>query len=303
MPQGSILGPILFLLYINDLNSVSKILKTIMFADETILFLTSSDITTVEQQRNIELIAVNTWFQVNLLSLNVSKTSFIIFSRRRNLSANISINNINLNRAYDTKFLGVILSANLNWAKHIEVVANKISKNIGIISKVRHLLPRNLTCALYMTLVDPYISYCNLVWSSPTKNGHLDKILKIQKKFCRLITFSHYTATSRPLFQLLSILSVYDTYRYQLMIHVYKITNNLIENYYSLQYYVVNSAIHQYSTRQNTNLHVPKCRTSLRQATIVFQGPKLWNSLPLEIRTNPSLNSFKKSLKLFLLLN
>ena len=109
------------------------------------------------------------------------------------MSANISINNINLNRAYDTKFLGVILSANLNWTKHIEVVANKISKYIGIISKVRHLLPRNLMCALYMTLVDPYISYCNLVWSSPTKTGHLDKILKIQKKFCRLITFSHYT--------------------------------------------------------------------------------------------------------------
>ena len=127
--------------------------------------------------------------------------------------------------------------------------------------------------------------------------------MKIQKKFCHLITFSNYIATSRPLFQLLSILSVYDMYKYQLLIHIYRSTNSLTKNNYSLPYYISNSFIHQYCTRQQYNLHVPKCQTFLRQRTIVFQSPKLWNSLPLELRTSHSLNSFKRSLKSFLLLN
>ena len=136
-----------------------------MFADDTNLFSTGNSIDAVEQQLNTELVLINNWFQANLLSLNVTKTSFIIFGRKKNLTANIYINNVLIQRQHDTKFLGVILSADLKWDKHIDIVTNKVSKNIGIIAKARHLLPQHLTRALYLTLVDPYVSYCNLVWS------------------------------------------------------------------------------------------------------------------------------------------
>ena len=273
-----------------------------MFADDTNLFSTGNSIDAVEQQLNTELVLINTWFQANLLSLNVTKTSFIIFGRKKNLTANIYINNVLIQRQHDTKFLGVILSADLKWDKHIDIVTNKVSKNIGIIAKARHLLPQHLTRTLYLTLVDPYVSYCNLVWSLSHATTKLDRIYKLQKKFCRLITFSNFTAPSRPLFQHLSILSVYDKYKYQLLIHVFKSSHNLIPNHYSCQYYIKNSTIHQCNTRQKNNLHIPKCRTCLRQNTIIYQGPKLWNALPDGIKSSKSLNIFKKQLRHYILL-
>ena len=81
----------------------------------------------------------------------------------------------------DTKFLGVYLSAYLSWNKHIAMVVNKISKNVGIIAKVRHLLPVSHTCTLYKTLVEPYLSYCNLIWAHDSSTVRLDRILKSKK--------------------------------------------------------------------------------------------------------------------------
>ena len=299
VPQGSILGPLLFLLYINDLNCVSSILDNIMFADDTNLFLTGKSLADVEEQMNQELLLITEWFQSNRLSLNITKTSYLIFGNNKNLTANIFINKIPINQQHETKFLGVILSSNLHWNKHIEVVSSKISKNIGIIAKLRHILPQKLICGLYQTLVNPYISYCNLVWALPHETTNLNKILRIQKKYCRIITFSKFNEHSRPLFVKLSFLSVYDTYKYQLLIHVYKEVKNISP--VGSQYYVENSAIHKHYTSQNSNLHLPQCRTSFKRNTISFQGPILWNALPGKIKSCQSLNIFKSKLKLHLL--
>ena len=172
-----------------------------MFADDTNLFMTGKNISEIESQINTELNILVEWFQANLLSLNISKTNYIVFSKKRNITANITIGNTTLARLQNTKFLGIIIASDLCWNKHIDIILNKISKNIGIISKVRHLLPMSHTCLLYRTLVEPYITYCNLVWASQHTRGHLDKILRVQKKYCRLITFSDFRAHSKPIFK------------------------------------------------------------------------------------------------------
>ena len=120
---------------------------------------------------NDELIIISEWFKTNLLSLNLAKTSYMIFGTRKYNDINLRMQNTPLTRPYKTKFLGIILSANLKWQKHIDVVLNKTSKSIGIISKVRHLLLPYLTRMLYMTLVEPYLNYCNLIWASGKKRN------------------------------------------------------------------------------------------------------------------------------------
>ena len=200
----------------------------------------------------------------------------------------------------DTKFLGVILSSDHSWSKHINIFVNKISENIGIIAKVRHLLPTSHTCMLYKTLVEPYINYCNLVWASQHKWGNLEKILKVQKKFCRIITFSAFQAHSKPLFRQLGLSSVYDIFRFQLAMFMYRCINNILPFNKSFNF-VANDASYRHETRNRSNLHIVYCRTTCRWLTVQIQGPKIWNSLPRYLRDIPSFIPFKIQIKKYIL--
>ena len=149
VPQGSILGPLLFLIYVNDLFKSSEILNPTMFADDTNLFFSNKNIPTLFKTVNEELTHVNEWFKVNKLSLNSSKTKYTFFNKPK-ISDDIPlklpmlyINGSEIKREYQLKFLGVILDENMTWKKHIELIENKISKNIGIMYKVKLLLNQN----------------------------------------------------------------------------------------------------------------------------------------------------------------
>ena len=144
----------------------------------------------------------------------------MIFGTRKYNDISLRMQNTPLTRQYQTKILGIILSTNLKWQKHIDVVLNKTSKSIGIISKVRHLLPPYLTRMLYMTLVEPYLNYCNLIWASGKKTELLERVLNLHKKFCRLVTFSHFSAHSAPLFSQLNILNIYNIYKCNLATYI-----------------------------------------------------------------------------------
>ena len=202
------------------------------------------------------------------------------------MNVSILLSGVQINRVVDTKFLGVIISSNLTWNKHIDIVINKISKTLGILCKVRHLLPLVGTRTLYMSLVEPYINYCNLVWAQPDPTVYLDRIFRIQKKYCRIITFSDFRAHSEPLFKKLSILNVYQMYKYQIALFMYKNMKGILPMTGSFLF-VTNDSIHGHYTRGCRNIHLERCRTRKRQLTIVHQGLKCGIHYP---RTSENLH-------------
>ena len=190
VPQGSILGPKLFILYINDICNASTSLKFILFADDTNVFYSGVDIQTICECISRELDKLHVWLSVNKLSLNVDKTNFILFGNRKHIyDVCISMNNSRpiITRVRATKFLGVIIDEKLTWKDHISLVRSKLSKTVGILYRIRQIYVESV-CIVYLILfsVLPYLTYCAEIWRNAYKSN-TQCIFLLQKKIVRIV--------------------------------------------------------------------------------------------------------------------
>ena len=300
VPQGSILGPLLFLLYINDLATVTNACFPILFADDTNVFITGKSMEEMCTKMNDELEKIQGWLNCNKLSLNVLKTHYMLFASRNKCinDADIRINNISIQRVYVTKFLGVLIDSKLNWKNHIDYICKKVAKCIGILLKARKNLHRSSLISLYYSFAYPYFIYCNHVWGNSYKTN-LEPIVLMQKKLIRIITCSPFRAHTGPLFFANKILSVTQINTYMVGTYMYKCLNEsvpqLLRNYFTR-----NNSIHEYSTRGANEIHVPFGRLDIRNFSIRIHGAKVWNSLPSFVKQSRSLELFKNTLRNYL---
>jgi hypothetical protein len=293
VPQGSVLGPLFFLLYINDLPSLfHHVSMPTLFADYTRLIYTNSNLTDFENGINTLFSSLNNWSETNLLSLNYNKTHCMQFLTKTNQDINlrINLNNTQIERTLNTKFLGLIIDNTLPWKAHIDYILPKLSTACYAIRFLKSLISPNNLRMIYFSYVHSIITYGIIFWGN---SPHSKTIFKFQKKAIRIITNSGIRASCRDKFKDLKILPLPSQYIFSLMLF-------LVKNKELFKY---NSDVHSVYTRHRTVLHPPLQHLSTSQKGVYFSGTKIFNQLPQKIRDlSHDIKKFKGILKTFLLM-
>jgi hypothetical protein len=305
VPQGSILGPLLFILFINDIKNCSNLLHFILFADDTNALYSSNNFSDLTFVVNAELQKLHLWFLSNKLSINEDKCCYMLFGNKIKDSEcpNVQINNFNLKRVKATKFLGVHIDDKLNWNTHIWETSKTISRNLGILNKVKYSLPDDVLLNLYFTLIFPHLTYGIVSWGSASEHK-LNYLFLRQKRALRIITHSNYIAHTDPIFRRLHLLKIYDIYKLQVLLFIYKSLHKMYLpsciSFYD--YFSFTAVLKPHDTRSApTNLSKSSARTNLRCTSLLYSGPRIWNSIRDDLKSLPTISMFKNEVKLWLL--
>ena len=257
VPQGSVLGPLLFLIYINDLKFSVRNSKTHHFADDTNFLYINKSLKILCKKVNQDLKGVTDWLNSNRISLNISKTEFVIFRRPRSKipnDINIKLNGKRLYPSKYIKYLGVLLDEHLSWSPHINELTKKLNKSNSMLSKIRHYVNKNAIRSLYFTLFSSHIGYCCQVWGQ-VGNYHLNKIHSLQRSALRIINFRPFRSDVSNLFYTLNIPSFNNLVRFSNILFVFdSLTNNLpisISSFFTQSFVIPTRISHETLIMQN----------------------------------------------------
>jgi hypothetical protein len=302
VPQGSVLGPLLFILYTNDLEKSIKS-KCIIFADDTTIYTSGKDITLLFNKINSDLSQLSRWFKTNKLSLNIDKTNYIIFTWNTNTHEKyqITIDNAIIKHVDTTKFLGIHIDNKLHWHEHIKHVKKKMSSGLYALNSSKHILQQSHMKTLYYSLVHPYLNYGCLLWGN-THKTYINKLEIVQRKAIRAITKSNYNAATSPLFKNTNILKLSDVYNTQISTFMYDYSKSDLPSPL-LQIFTSNNAIHSHQTRHSSDIHVTQRRSETVSRSFICRCPATWLSLPTDIKRSVSHNAFKYQIKRYYMSN
>ena len=291
VPQGSCLGPLLFLIYINDMHLCTR-LNLRLFADDACLGMSHVDPVALEIIMNNELVNVNKWLQDNKLFLNYDKTSYLIFSRKRNKPKfTLTINNHILKQQHCTKYLGITIDDNISWNPHITKLKTQLAQTCFALSKLRKYANNKTMKKVYYSLFYSKIKYCISSWGASLDSTN-DPIVKLQKRAIRYVCCEHSKAHTDPLFSRMEMLKFKDIYRLEICKLTHKIKNNHNINN-NLELLDLNN-IHDYETRLrcNGNFYSASSRTDLGKTCFESMAPRYWREVPSDIKSL-NFNSFK----------
>ena len=300
VPQGTILGPLLFILYINDLPNCLIHSQSRMYADDTSLSYADQDPNSVETCLNQDLDKISIWLSANKLTLNMKKTEFMLIGSRQKLNTLattpvLKIDQAPVKQVSTTKSLGVVLDDRLTWHDQIEHLCKKIASGIGALKRIRQFVPPSTLHLIFKTLVQPHFDYCDIVWGSCGETLST-KLQKLQNRAARVLTFSSYDTDANQLISDLGWNTLSTQRDKHKAILVFKSLNGLTPEYLGSRF-ISREDTNPYSLRDSMNkLAIPLPRTNYYKNSFAYSGAVLWNSLPSEVRQTGSLREFRNVL-------
>ena len=305
VPQGSVLGPLLFLIYINDLHSAIKKSKVYHFADDTNLLNINASPKKMQKDINLDLKILYKWLLANKISLNCDKTEIIFFHKPGDSAPELIIK-MNGHRIFPSKnlrYLGIYLDETLNGGFHCQTLAKKLKRANGMLCKARHYISKDDLKNLYYAIFSSHLMYGCQIWGQ-TINSFNQKITKLQNRALRIITFSDFQADSNPLYANLNILKLADQIKLQNCIFVYDALTKVSPICFH-DYFTLTKAIHSLNTK-NANLG---CLFVTRSDTVTYglnsitsKCISIWNVMTKKI--NVDLLTFKRyQLKIYIKIN
>jgi hypothetical protein len=300
VPQGSILGPILFLLFINDLTQNCNGAQCNLFADDALFYVYGKDINTVNNKLQECINYVENWYQCNKLTLNAKKSNVMLIhnsNSKTNTSLGITVNNTKLEQVDHVKYLGVWLDEKLQWQHHINYVCKTTNKKLAMLNRVSKFLPQSSLLRIYKSFITPTFDYADTIWH-PCSKFLSHKVQALQNRAARIIcqNFDIINTRGLDLVHKLNIQTTYERREFRMCIMMFKSIHGKVPTYLS-DYVIMACDIHKYGTRQaeSMNVHIPPYKTKFLQNSFFCQGGYLWNNLPTNVKESTSLDLFKKN--------
>ncbi len=301
VPQGSILGPLLFICYINDLPRQCTESKPFIYADDTAIFAYGKSPTDVRVKLQSDLNALYNWFASNKLSVNCAKSNIMLFTSSRSKYKNdvieLNMGSQQIVQTEEVKYLGLFLDPHLSFNAHVAKICSKINVRTKLMWRIRSYINLELALTLYRSLIEPHLLYCNFLIEG-TSQANLNKLQVHQNNALRAVKNVKGNYSGTALRDELHVDSVSTMMKKAACKFVYK-------GFYNLGPELLNNMFNLYvcerELRSTEQLHttVPKCKTQFGARNFAVRGSLYWNQLEYEVKSAPSPDSFKERLKKF----
>lgn len=300
VPQGSVLGPLLYSLHVLSLRDAGLTGRYVTFADDTVLLYGGGDLEDLERVVNADLERYSGWLLCNKLKINILKTNFIFFKQKNKISRNpvITIKNISIKQVTHTKYLGLIIDEKLNWREHMTHVTSKIVPMLGAIYRIRDYLTHKSRMYIYNSFFLSHFRYLLPLWGSC---GQVDfnKMQVLQNKTLKILFKLDWRTHTVELHRRLGVLNLRELLLIEQGKYIFKVTNKIQKSNIKI---VFSEDVHRHYTRAQHNLCWDgRIRTNIGLHNPAYRAATAYNELPDAIKLMSSLSKFSDRLKNYLM--